>query len=153
MIYLQNWKQLLSVGLFYNIKVIDNTVRHHEEFSNVFFVESFVFIIMVQAEFYSVNCPLLPLSPVNCPCHLRNESFLSREGDVHVHAPPNYGRSLKWRKTVNEMGGNIPSGNFLGGNFPGGGGGIFYGVVWWARIFRVGILPGGIFLEPINISN
>ena len=42
-------------------------------------------------------------------------------------------------KKDNEIGGNIP-----GGNFPGGGGGIFQGGVWW-----VGILPGGIFLEPI----
>ena len=44
-------------------------------------------------------------------------------------------RSVKWRKAINEMSGNIPGGNFLGGNFPGG--------VWW-----VGIFPGGIFLEP-----
>ena len=27
---------------------------------------------------------------------------------------------VKWRKTVNEMGGNIPGENFLGGNFPRG---------------------------------
>ena len=102
---------------------------------------------MVQAEFSSVNCLLLPLSPVNCPCHLRNQSFFSREGDVHVHAPHNYGRSLKWRKTINEMGGNIPGGNFLGGNFLGG---IFQGGVCWLGIFLVGILPGGIFLEPLK---
>ena len=28
-------------------------------------------------------------------------------------------RSVKWRKTINEMGGNIPGENFLGGKFPG----------------------------------
>ena len=28
-----------------------------------------------------------------------------------------YGRSVKWRKTINEMRGNIPGGNFPGGNF------------------------------------
>ena len=45
----------------------------------------------------------------------------SRE-DVHVQSSPIYGRSVKWRNTINEIGGNIPRGNFLGGNFPGGGG-------------------------------
>ena len=29
-------------------------------------------------------------------------------------------RSVKWRKTIDEMGGNIPGKNFLGGSFPGG---------------------------------
>ena len=31
-------------------------------------------------------------------------------------------RSVKWRKSINEMGGNIPGGNFPGGIFPGVGG-------------------------------
>ena len=48
------------------------------------------------------------------------------------------------------MGGNIPGGNFLGGNFPGG---IFPGGVWWLVIFRVGIFPGRILLEPLTTSN
>ena len=50
----------------------------------------------------------------------RYQNFLSREEVVHVHCSPIYGRSVKWRKTINEMGGNIPGGNFLGANFPGG---------------------------------
>ena len=58
----------------------------------------------------------------------------------HVHSPPIYGQS------INGMGGNIPSGNSLGGNFPGGE--DFPGGVWWVGILRVGIFPGGIFLEP-----
>ena len=60
---------------------------------------------MMQAGFSPVNGPLLPLTPFNCPDHLRNQSLLSREGDVHVQArplppsspPPSpvYGRSPK----------------------------------------------------------
>ena len=65
----------------------------------------------------------------------RYQNFSSREEDVHVLSPI-YGRSVKWRKTINEMGGNIPGVNFLGGNFPGE---IFQGWVWWVGIFRVGI--------------
>ena len=49
----------------------------------------------------------------------RYQHFLSREEDLHVHPPPPQW-SVKWRKTINEMDGNIPGGNFLGGNFPGG---------------------------------
>ena len=110
-----------------------------------FFRRKFVFIIMMQAEFSPANCLLLPPSPVNCPCHLRNQNFLSREGDVHANAPPILGRRVKWRMTINEMGGNIPGGNFLGGNFPGRNfprGSLMGGNFW------VGIFPGGIFLQP-----
>ena len=46
--------------------------------------------------------------------------------------PPIYVRSIKWKKTINEMGGNIPGG------------------VWWVEIFQVRIFPGEIFLEPYN---
>ena len=49
---------------------------------------------------------------------------MSREEDVHVYSAPIYGRSVKCRKTTDEMYGNIPGGNFVGGNFPGG---IFHG--------------------------
>ena len=28
-------KTIINVGLFYNIKVIEDTVRHHEEFSSI----------------------------------------------------------------------------------------------------------------------
>ena len=48
--------------------------------------------------------------------------------------PPIYVRSIKWKKTINEMGGNIPGG------------------VWWVEIFQVRIFPGEIFLEPYNIT-
>ena len=55
-------------------------------------------------------------------------------------------RSVKWRKEINEMGGNNPDGNFLGANFPGG--------VWWVEIFWVGIPSGeGIFIEPFSSYN
>ena len=69
----------------------------------------------------------------------RLQNYLSREEDVHVHSPSIYGQIVRWRKTINEMGGNIAGGNFLGGNFPGGSlmGGNLPG----------GNFPGGIFLE------
>ena len=35
-IYLKKWKQLLRVGLLYNTKVIEDTVKHNEKFSNFF---------------------------------------------------------------------------------------------------------------------
>ena len=62
--------------------------------------------------------PTPPPSPVNCPCHLRNQNFLSREGDIHVHAPPIYGRSVRRRKIINEMVANIPVRSLMGENFP-----------------------------------
>ena len=46
----------------------------------------------------------------------RYQNFLSRKEVVHVHCSP----ISKWKKTINEMGGNIPGGNFLSANFPGG---------------------------------
>ena len=66
------WKQLLSllrVKLLYNIKVIEGTVKHHEEFSNVFSTK-ILFVIIVQAEFSPVNYALSPPYPVNCPCQV-----------------------------------------------------------------------------------
>ena len=51
---------------------------------------------------------------------------MSREKDVHVYSLLIYGRRVKYRKTTNEMCGNIPGGNVLDGNFPGG---IFQGEV------------------------
>ena len=75
----------------------------------------------------------------------RYQNFSSMEEDVHVHSPPIYGRSDKWRNTINEMDGNILGGNFWVGIFRGK---LFQGGVWWVGIFRVGIFPGGIFLEP-----
>ena len=67
-------------------------------------------------------------------------NFLSREEDIHIHSSFIYGRSVKRRKTINEMGGHIPGGNFPEESFPGG--------VWWVGIFRMGIFSGWIFLEP-----
>ena len=61
-------------------------------------------------------------------------------------------QSLKWRKAINEMGGNNPGENFLGANFLEVG--VFQGGVWWVGIFRVGISPGeGIFIEPFSSYN
>ena len=45
------------------------------------------------------------------------------------------------------MGGNIPAGNFLGGNSPCG---KVPGGVWWVGIFRVGIFRMGVFLLPVE---
>ena len=58
--------------------------------------------------------------------------------------PSIYERSVKWRKAINEMSGNIPGGNFLGGNFPEV---AFQGGDWWVEIFRGEIFQGEIFLE------
>ena len=43
-------------------------------------------------------------------------------------------RRVKWRKTINKMGRNIPGENFLGGNFPWG---DFPGGVWWVGIHHI----------------
>ena len=93
---------------------------------------------MVQVEFFPVNCPLLPRSLVNCPCYLLNQSFLSREGNVHLnHLPPTpfmdemlseERQLIKWVgifqvgifRRRNFPGGSLMGGNFPDGNFPGG---------------------------------
>ena len=59
-------------------------------------------------------------------------------------------RSVKWRKTNDEMDGNIPGENFLGSNFMGEG---FQGGLWWMGIFRIGIPSGRIFLGPFSSYN
>ena len=73
----------------------------------------------------------------------------SKEEDVHVHTLSIYGGSVKWKKTINELDGNIPGVNFLGGNFlrgrgGGGGGGFsrggFDGGNFLGGDFRVGTL-------------
>ena len=87
----------------------------------MFFYENFIIVAKVSWE--------------NSKPFWRYQNFWSREEDVHVHSPPIYGRSVKWRKTVNEMGVNIP-----GGNFPEG---ILQWGVWWVAIFQVGIFPRG----------
>ena len=83
---------------------------------------------------------------VNSKPFWRYQSF--RPGRrIHVYTPPPiYGKSVKWRKTINEMCGNISGGNFLGGNFPG------RDFSW--RSLIVGNFPsrnfhGEIFLEPL----
>ena len=68
----------------------------------------------------------------------------SREEDVHVHTLSIYGGSVKWKKTINELDGNIPGVNFLGGNFLRGVGGFsrgeFDGWNFLGGDFRVGTL-------------
>ena len=61
-------------------------------------------------------------------------------------------RSIKWRKAINDMGGNNPGENFLGAaDFPGGNSPER---VWWVGIFRVGIPPvERIFLQPFSSKN
>ena len=55
-------------------------------------------------------------------------------------------RSVKWRKTNNEMSGNIPGKNFLGSNFMGEG---FQGGLLWMGIFSDGNSLGGDFSRTI----
>ena len=100
-INLQKWKQLLNVGLLCNIKVIEDTTRN----SVTLFRRKFCLIV-----------------PVIC------KSFLSRERDVHVHSPPIYGRNVKWRETINEMGG------------------IFQVGIFWVEIFQRRVFQGRVFL-------
>ena len=92
---------MLRVGLLYNIKVIEETVKHHEELSNIF-SSRVLFIIMLQAEFSPVNCPLSPNKalpttpyPINCPCqipsyefknHLRNIKYFLLKGNLDSHS-------------------------------------------------------------------
>ena len=70
-------KQLLRVRLFYKIKAIEDTVKHQEEFSNVF-PSKVLFVIMVQAEFSPVNCPVSPPTRliVLVKCLLMNLKFV-----------------------------------------------------------------------------
>ena len=83
------WKQLLKVGLFCNIRHNRRHSQRHEEFSNV--LSKVLLVIMVQAEFFPVNCPFSPPYPVNCPCqrpfykiknHLRNMIYFLLEGNL-----------------------------------------------------------------------
>ena len=48
------WKQFVSVGLVYNIKVIDSTAKHRDEFSKVY-SSKVLFVIMVQVQFFRVS--------------------------------------------------------------------------------------------------
>ena len=87
------WKQWWRVGLLYNIEVIEDTVRHHEEFSNVF-SSIVLLVIMIKAEFSPVNCTLSSHYLVNFPCqmpsyefknHLRNiKYFILKDIVIHV---------------------------------------------------------------------
>ena len=86
------------VGLLDNIKVIDD--RHSQTSRRIqqdLFVESFVFVIMVQAEFCPMNCPLSTPSQVNCPCqmssdefknHLRNIKYFLQKGNLGLRSNP-----------------------------------------------------------------
>ena len=84
------WKQWWRVGLLYNIEVIEDTDRHHEEFSNVF-SSVVLLVIMVKAEFSPVNCTLSSHYLVNFPCqmpsyefknHLRNIKYFLLKGNL-----------------------------------------------------------------------
>ena len=48
----------------------------------------------------------------------RYRFFFQGEGCTCTLSPIVYGQSANWRKTINEMGANIPGGNFLGVYFP-----------------------------------
>ena len=82
---------------------------------------------MVQAEFSPVNCPLVPPATVNCPCHLRNSNFLSRERGMFMYfLPPSPPFTDKVFSEERQL-------------------------MKWVGIFQVGIFWVGIFLEPIKV--
>ena len=83
-------KTIVKSWLLYNMKVIEDTVRHHKEFSNAF-SSIVLFVIMVIAEFSSVNCPLSSHYLVNFLCqmpsyefknHLRNIKYFLLKGNL-----------------------------------------------------------------------
>ena len=86
-------KTIIKSWLFYNIKVIEDTEKHHEEFRNVS-LSKVLFVIMMQTEFFPLNYPLSPPYPVNFPCqmpfyefknYLRNKKFfLQKEVFIQV---------------------------------------------------------------------
>ena len=94
---------------------------------------------------------LLPLSLISLKRLSCNSMFQKWNWSLFVceNLPK---QSLKWRKAINEMGGNNPGENFLGTNFLGVG--VFQGGVWWVGILREGISPGeGILIEPFSSYN
>ena len=91
----------------------------------------------LQAEkmfFYENFMNIGKVSWENSKAYWRYLDILSRVEDVHIHSSPIYGHSVNWRKIINEMGGNIPGGNFPWG-FPG------------RSLMGGNFLEGGIFLE------
>ena len=85
---------------------------------------------------------ILPVSWENSKPFWRYQNISSREEDVHLHSPPNYGRSVsEERQLIN--GWEYSRWEFSGGNFPRG--------VWW-----VGIFPYGTFTRihfPVYSTN
>ena len=101
--------------------------------------DTLYFRLRAEKMFYIKILLILPsLCEKTLSCSGNIKIFPSREEDVQVHSPPIYGRSVKWRKTINEISRNIPGGNFLGGNFPADN---FPGGIWWVGIFLVGSFP------------
>ena len=93
--------------------------------------------------FYMKSLLILPSFHKKTLSHSGNIKIFCPERRMYMYTPPTiYGRSSKWRETINEMDGNIPGGNFLRGNFPGGS--LMSGNI------TGGNFPGGgeIFLEP-----
>ena len=71
--------------------------------------------------FYMKSLLILPSFHKKTLSHSGNIKIFCPERRMYMYTPPTiYGRSSKWRETINEMDGNIPGGNFLRGNFPGG---------------------------------
>ena len=66
----------------YSVKVIEDTDRHNEEFSNVF-LSTGLFVIMLQAEFSPVNCPLSLPYPVNSPFQMPSYEFKIHLGNIN----------------------------------------------------------------------
>lgn len=48
-------KNLTSVGLLYNVEVIEGRIKHHEKFTNIY-IETFVNAITVLGELPPMNC-------------------------------------------------------------------------------------------------
>ena len=70
--------------------------------------------------FYMKSLLILPSFHKKTLSHSGNIKIFCTERRMYMYTPPTiYGRSSKWRETINEMDGNIPGGNFPRGNFPG----------------------------------
>ena len=128
----ENWDAtpLLRFGLLYNINVIEDTVRHHEELSSCVFAESFVFVIIgagriLPSELSSFN-PIqhlpskLPLSNAydKFKNHLRNIKYFLPKRNLDSHSKLSSMQQPNFRKSTTF---GVPSALHRGERREGGG--------------------------------
>ena len=148
-VYLENWKQFLKFGLLYDIKVIENTGTTK---NSVIFRRKFLFVIIVRLNSprWTVFSPCLVRVFFLTFANIWNSLFCNSKQHFKFFKSSNVcfpniyvyehlsKRSVKWRKTINEIGGNFLGGNFRG-DFP------------WGSLIDENF-PGGIFLELLLSS-